>query len=80
MKRNNITLQRMYDEMDANKDGSVDKMEFVNRLAYMQVPGITPSDLGQLYDQIDINNDGFLSVNEFGMFIEGAKANRMQKL
>ena len=31
-----------------------------------------------IFDAIDINNDGVLSVNEFGMFIEGAKATRMQ--
>jgi Ca2+-binding EF-hand superfamily protein len=35
MKRNNITLQKMYEEIDINKDGSVDKMEFVNRLSYL---------------------------------------------
>ena len=70
----------MYHQLDVNKDGTVDKMEFVNGLSYLQVPGIQPSDLGHLYDSIDINNDGFLSVNEFGMFIEGAKATRMQRM
>jgi hypothetical protein len=29
-----------------------------------------------IYDAMDVNNDGSLSVNEFGMFIEGAKATR----
>lgn len=80
MKRNTITLQKMYEEMDVNKDGTVDKGEFVNSLGYMNIPGLQLSDLGLIYDAIDINNDGFLSVNEFGMFIEGAKASRMQRL
>jgi Ca2+-binding EF-hand superfamily protein len=69
----------MYEEIDINKDGNVDKMEFVNRLSYLQIPGIQLSDLGMIYDAIDINNDGTLSVNEFGMFIECAKATRQQR-
>ena len=35
MKRQNMTINRMYEEMDVNKDGVVDKMEFVNRLSYL---------------------------------------------
>ena len=35
MQRNNMTLQRMYESIDVNKDGKVDKMEFVNRLSYL---------------------------------------------
>ena len=35
------------------------------------------SDLGMIFDAIDINNDEKLSLLEFGMFIEGAKATRM---
>ena len=74
-----MTINRMYEEMDVNKDGVVDKMEFVNRLSYLQIPGVQLSDLGMIFDAIDINNDGTLSINEFGMFIEGAKTNRLQK-
>ena len=33
-----------------------------------------------IFDAIDINNDGTLSVNEFGLFIEGAKASKNQML
>lgn len=69
----------MYEEIDVNKDGQVDKMEFVNRLSYLQIPGVQLSDLGMLYEAIDVNNDGQLSLNEFGMFIEGAKASRQQR-
>ncbi len=74
-----MTINRMYEEMDVNKDGVVDKLEFVNRLSYLQIPGVQLSDLGMIFDAIDINNDGTLSINEFGMFIEGAKTNRLQK-
>ena len=80
LKRNNITLQKMYEDMDVNRDGTVDKIEFVNKLGYLQVPGVQLSDLGHIFDAIDINNDNSLSLNEFGMFIEGAKATREQRL
>ena len=35
-----MTLQKMYEELDINKDGLVDKQEFVHRLSYMNIPGI----------------------------------------
>ena len=69
----------MFEEMDVNRDGTVDKQEFVSKLTYMGIPGIMPSDCGLIFDAIDINNDGVLSYNEFGMFIEGAKATRQQR-
>lgn len=66
--------------MDVNRDGTVDKMEFVTKLSYLNIPGIQLSDLGMIFDALDINNDNSLSLNEFGMFIEGAKATRAQRL
>jgi len=66
--------------MDTNGDGTVDKREFVTALTALNVKGVFPSDLGFIYDQIDMNNDGTLSLVEFGMFLEGAKASKMQRL
>lgn len=40
LKRINMTVQKMYEETDINKDGLVDKMEFVNKFSYLQIPGI----------------------------------------
>ena len=79
MKRSNYTLQKMYEEIDVNRDGSVDKMEFVNRLSYLSIPGVQLSDLGMLFDAMDVNNDGTISINEFAMFIEGAKQTKEQR-
>jgi hypothetical protein len=47
-------------------------MEFVSKLSYLQIPGVETSSLGQLFDQMDLNGDGNLSLNEFGLFLEGA--------
>ena len=60
--------------MDMDKNGTVDKKEFVTKINSMKIPAVFPSDLGLIFDQIDLNNDGNLSINEFGMFLEGAKA------
>ena len=42
-------------------------------MGQLNIPGVYIGDFGQIFDAIDINNDGKLSINEFAMFIEGAK-------
>lgn len=79
MKKVNITLQKMYDQIDVNKDGTVEKQEFVTKLSYLDIPGVQMSDLGMIFDAMDINNDGSLSINEFALFLEGAQVTRMQR-
>jgi hypothetical protein len=37
------------------------------------------SDLGMIFDSMDVNNDTTISINEFAMFIEGAKQSREQR-
>jgi len=34
-------------------------------------------DYAIIFNALDVNNDGTLSLNEFGMFIEGAKVDKM---
>lgn len=58
----------------------MEKKEFVNRLGYLNIPGLQYSDFGLIFDAIDINNNGYFSITDFGLFIEGAKASRMQKM
>mmetsp|Transcript_27362 Transcript_27362/g.20510 ORF Transcript_27362/g.20510 Transcript_27362/m.20510 type:complete len:82 (+) Transcript_27362:47-292(+) len=66
--------------MDNDRNGRVDKREFVTHLTQMNIQGVFPSDLGLIFDQLDMSNDGSLSIMEFGMFLEGAKASKMQRL
>lgn len=71
----------MFELMDMNKDGTVDRDEFVTSLAsILQIPGLDMRDYAMIFNALDLNNDGSLSLNEFGMFIEGAKVDKMQRM
>lgn len=37
-------------------------------------------DYAMIFTAIDINNDSKLTLNEFGLFIEGAKVEKMQRM
>lgn len=79
MQRNNITIEQLHRNLDVNNDGSVDKMEFVQGLSKLLQYSISQQDLATIFDAIDINNDHFLSVNEFGYYLQGAKLQKEQK-
>lgn len=67
--------------MDTNGDNQVDYSEFVDGVSRVVVSGsITRSDLEAIFKAIDINKDHFLSVNEFGLFLTGAKLKREQRI
>lgn len=64
----------MHKTLDINNDGSVDKQEFVDGIAKLIMnTNLTRQDLGTIFDSIDLNGDHYLSVNEFGYYLEGAK-------
>ena len=81
LQENNYTTARLHDMLDTNKDGFVDKMEFmVGFEQYFPNIGLTKRDYTQIFDAIDIDDNGFLSVNEFCLFIEGASLTRDQRI
>jgi Ca2+-binding EF-hand superfamily protein len=59
--------------LDEDKNGSVDKREFIDGLFTMMNHTISQQDLAIVFDALDLNNDHFLSVNEFGLYLQGAK-------
>lgn len=74
MQRKDITIEVLHKQLDVNGDGSVDKQEFVEGVYSLMKPcPLTKKDLGEIFDQIDINGDHYLSVNEFALFLDGAK-------
>ena len=65
--------------LDSNKDGKVDMAEFVDGVKSIVLSeSITRENLTAMFKAIDINNDGHLSVNEFSLFLEGARLKREQ--
>ncbi len=67
--------------MDANRDGKIDKDEFVMGMPQiLTIPAVDIRDYAIIFNALDINNDGSLSLNEFAMFIEGAKLDKLQRL
>lgn len=40
MKRMNISLTKMYESMDLDRNGTVEKQEFVTKLTYLDIPGV----------------------------------------
>ena len=44
------------------------------------IPGVNMRDFAQIFEDLDLNKDGSLSLSEFGMFIEGAKLDKQQRM
>ena len=70
----------MHDALDTNKDGHVDREEFVIGLQKLQIPGLISKDFSRIFDDIDIDGNGYLSVHEFGLFVEGAQLTAEQRI
>ena len=70
----------MHEILDKDGNGYVDKLEFVSGLEVMNIPGLNKKDFSTIFECIDIDRNGFLSVNEFGMFLEGAALTREQRI
>ena len=75
-----MSVAELHDRLDENKDGGVDKREFLTKLATLSIPGLLPQDLGQVFDSLDINDDGSLSVHEFSLYLEGAELSRAERV
>jgi Ca2+-binding EF-hand superfamily protein len=56
------------------------KNEFVGGLSRYRIADLQNSDYGIIFDALDINHDGELSLDEFAMFLEGAKKSRENRL
>ena len=80
MKASNYTTVHMHEILDKDGNGYVDKLEFVSGLEIMNIPGLTKKDFSTIFECIDIDGNGFLSVNEFGLFVEGAALTREERI
>ena len=80
LQRNNLTLARLYRDLDPASEGVMNKHNFVTKLSTLNVPGVKTNEYALVFDQLDINNDGALSLNEFGMFVEGASESMRERV
>lgn len=75
-----MTTAELHKRLDENRDGSVDKREFVTMMSREGVPGLLAADLGTIFDALDINDDRALSLDEFALFLEGAQQNAQERI
>ena len=66
----------MHEILDKDGNGYVDRMEFVTGMEVMNIAGFLEQDYNTIFEHIDLDGNGFLSVNEFGLFLEGATLTR----
>ena len=69
----------MHGALDTNRDGSVDKKEFIEGMQKI-VSGLSVQQLTDIFTSIDINDDKYLSLNEFSLFIKGAQLQRDERV
>ena len=64
LKSGNVTLKTLFEKLDANSSGTVDREEFVNGLmATMNLETLKLQDYSMLFAALDLNNQGHLSLN-----------------
>lgn len=75
VKKNGWTNVQLFEKVDVNKNGIVERAEFIQFFAQsMQVKGLAiPKDVELLCDALDMNKDNLISVNEFCLCLEGVQ-------
>jgi Ca2+-binding EF-hand superfamily protein len=63
----------MHSKLDLNRDGQVNKNEFISRINQFKIRDISLQEFGKIFDCLDHNGDGQLSVSEFAMFLTGSR-------
>jgi len=70
LQKEGMSTADLHARLDANRDGRVDKKEFVGRMGELGPQlGLRPQDLGLLFDSMDVNGDGELSPGELGLYL-----------
>jgi Ca2+-binding EF-hand superfamily protein len=74
---NHINKEDFFVEMDKNKDGTVDKAEFIAMFENLKDLKLSRTNVLDIFEALDINNDGDLTFNEFTLYLEGAKRTKI---
>lgn len=80
--KNNITIDQFHKQLDTDKDGHLQRDEFVSGIkSTIKEAGLfTDADLQAMFEAMDINQDGQISANEFALYIQGGKIVRNKQL
>ena len=69
-----IDKKELFDKLDKDGNGQVDRNEFRKFFFdYNLIHGITRHDVDKLYNYLDSNSDGSISIDEFCLFIESIR-------
>ena len=72
LKKTNMSSQSLHEQLDQNKDGTVDSKEFVEGMKFLGIVGLSMKDYLHIFEEIDRDGNKFLSLNEFTTYLEGA--------
>ena len=81
MQRNGYTTDYMHKMLDTDQNGEVDAKEFIEGFTtHFEIPGLMSRDFKLIFEAIDADNNTYLSLNEFSLFLDGAKLGREQRI
>ena len=81
LKKTQRTSEEIWDKWDHNKDGRIDRYEFVQGFSTMKNElQITEQAAGKLFDALDVDHNGTLTKNEFCTHIDGVQQTREQRV
>ena len=69
MQDSGYTTSMLHDTLDRNKDGGVDKEEFVTGMSMLGIAGLQQKDYISIFEAIDVDSNMHLSLNEFSLYL-----------
>jgi Ca2+-binding EF-hand superfamily protein len=79
MSRNSMTVGQLHSKLDTDGDGQVTQEEFLQNITNLGI-NMTMDDFKKMFMMIDVNKNGSISVNEFGLFVNGAKLDKEKRI
>jgi len=79
LEREQMSIEDLHKRLDTDRDGGVDRNEFIESLQELGIQGLHRQDLGSTFDALDANGDGAISVDELGLYLKGAQLTRAER-
>jgi len=72
MEKQHFSTQELFNMLNENSNGVVNKEQFVRGLGNLNITGILQADLLEIFEALDTDGNMFLSINEFAMYLSRA--------